>query len=160
MKLTKILFRNPIEKIAITTIVLYVLLILSLVGFPFMEYFNTKAKPLEFDTNPAQIESIEMVNWFETYEPKNYLIYKVLEPQEFPELLNSLSKLEYKPEFGEPHGYRGDCYRIRYNNASVTFVCDTGMARFNVFDNQTERSLNLNANGKQFKSLWESTLNP
>lgn len=154
------MFRNPIEKLAITTIVLYVLIIFLIIGFPFIEYISEKPVVLEFNTNISQIESIEMVNWFDNYEPKSYLIYKVLQPEDYSDLLNQLSNIEYKSVFGEPRGARGYCYRIKYSNASVTFVCDSGLARFNVFDHEVEMSYNLSGKGKQFETLWRTILNP
>jgi len=160
MKLTKILFRNPIEKIAITTIVLYLLFILVIIVFPYIQYLNTKPVALEFDTNITHIESIEMVNWFDNYEPKKYLIYKVLQPEDYPGVLSQLSDIEYKPKYGSHSGARGNCYRIKYSNASVTFVCESGLARFNVFGHETEMSFNLRAKDKSFNNLWESILNP
>lgn len=162
MKLPKALRKNLIERLAILTIVLYGLVLILMIFpiLPFFDFMDQATETFDLKSDDSEIESIELVNWFNELEPGSYLIYGIVDLKEHPNLPQSLSDIAYKEWWSEPFGPHGDCFRIVSLDKTVSFVCQNGYAQYDSTGQQIKIGLNLTAKGKQFKTLWETTKNP
>jgi hypothetical protein len=114
-----------------------------------------------YDTQANHVERIELIQGFETEIKAAYVIKAVVTLDKTDALLQSLSEMKYYSRFTGPWHPYGDCFLIHYTDGATSFICRTGVARYD--DEGQEIDMTYApylADEELFSSLWNELIEP
>jgi hypothetical protein len=152
---------EPIIIVAIVIVSLFIIVFFSFWFLYFKALLYRGVHEVYYDTQANHVERIELIQGFETEIKAAYVIKAVVTLDKRDALLQSLSEMKYYSRFTGPWHPYGDCFLIHYTDGSSSFICRTGVARYD--DEGQEIDMTYApylADEELFDSLWDALIEP